>query len=244
MESTLRVLRGFKKILDGYGVVRCRAVATSAVREAENRDSFLDRVRLRTGFDVEVIDGPEENRLTYMAVRDVLSQHPMLNIGNICRGAAVEAPTSRLRGRGSLHLGNTIRSIAAANPRSCRGTPSGESSPQATHHNVIETSTREASQDATTSLRWGDARLAHRGCRAPRKRAREYASSATIPGLLRKARGERRRRAVDRFLSAALGCRDARSRLLTYAEILSASSAKRYRPETRCAPGCYGQSPR
>ena len=34
--------------------MRCRAVATSAVREADNRDSFLDRVRLRTGFDVEV----------------------------------------------------------------------------------------------------------------------------------------------------------------------------------------------
>jgi exopolyphosphatase/guanosine-5'-triphosphate,3'-diphosphate pyrophosphatase len=62
--------------MDTYGVVRYRAVATSAVREAANRDAFLDRVRLRTGIDVEVIDGTEENRLTYMAVRETLREPP------------------------------------------------------------------------------------------------------------------------------------------------------------------------
>ena len=82
MQATLRVLKGFRRIMEGYGVVRCRAVATSAVREAANRDSFLDRVRLRTGIEVEVIDGPEENRLTYMAVREVLGEHEMLRRGN------------------------------------------------------------------------------------------------------------------------------------------------------------------
>ena len=65
IEATLRALEGFRRIMDSYGVVRYRAVATSAVREANNRDSFLDRVRLRAGIDVEVIDGSEENRLTY-----------------------------------------------------------------------------------------------------------------------------------------------------------------------------------
>ena len=48
---------GFRRIMDGYGVVRYRAVATSAVREALNRDSFVDRIRLRTGIDIEIIDG-------------------------------------------------------------------------------------------------------------------------------------------------------------------------------------------
>jgi exopolyphosphatase/guanosine-5'-triphosphate,3'-diphosphate pyrophosphatase len=72
IEAALRALEGFRRIMDTYGVVRYRAVATSAVREAANRDTFLDRVRMRTGIDVEVIDGSEENRLTYMAVRDAL----------------------------------------------------------------------------------------------------------------------------------------------------------------------------
>src|SRR5204863_9300433 len=73
---------GFRRIMDTYGVIRYRAVATSAVREASNADAFLDRVRLRTGLEVEVIDGSEENRLTYLAVREHLAQHPALVDGD------------------------------------------------------------------------------------------------------------------------------------------------------------------
>src|SRR5262245_32320098 len=83
VEATLKALEGFRRIMDGYGVVRYRAVATSAVREAVNRDTFLDRVRLRTGLDVEVIDGSEENRLSYLAVREVLREHEALTRGAV-----------------------------------------------------------------------------------------------------------------------------------------------------------------
>ncbi len=82
IEATLRALDGFRQIMDSYGVVRYRAVATSAVREAINRDTFLDRVRLRTGLNVEVIDGSEENRLTYTAVREALREHEALVVGD------------------------------------------------------------------------------------------------------------------------------------------------------------------
>jgi len=72
VEAALKTLEGYRRIMDGYGVVRYRAVATSAVREAQNRETFLDRVRLRTGIEVEIIDGSEENRLSYLAVREAL----------------------------------------------------------------------------------------------------------------------------------------------------------------------------
>jgi exopolyphosphatase/guanosine-5'-triphosphate,3'-diphosphate pyrophosphatase len=81
VEAALKAMEGFRRLMDGYGVVRYRAVATSAVREAQNGDAFLDRVRTRTGLDVEVIDGSEENRLTFMAVRDRLGEHPALMEG-------------------------------------------------------------------------------------------------------------------------------------------------------------------
>jgi exopolyphosphatase/guanosine-5'-triphosphate,3'-diphosphate pyrophosphatase len=68
--------------MDTYGVVRYRAVATSAVREAQNRETFLDRIRLRTGIDVEVIDGSEENRLSYLAVRERLRDHEAMTSGD------------------------------------------------------------------------------------------------------------------------------------------------------------------
>jgi exopolyphosphatase/guanosine-5'-triphosphate,3'-diphosphate pyrophosphatase len=82
IEAALKALEGFRRIMDTYGVLRYRAVATSAVREAANSDAFLDRVRLRTGLDVEVIDGSEENRLAYIAVREELKDHPARDFGD------------------------------------------------------------------------------------------------------------------------------------------------------------------
>lgn len=78
VEATLQAIEGFRSIMDTFGVVRYRAVATSALREATNRDTVLDRIRVRTGIDVEVIDGSEENRLTYLAVRESLKAMPEL----------------------------------------------------------------------------------------------------------------------------------------------------------------------
>lgn len=42
------------------------AVATSAVREAENKDDFLKKVKKTTGIDIEVVSGTEEGRLIYL----------------------------------------------------------------------------------------------------------------------------------------------------------------------------------
>jgi exopolyphosphatase/guanosine-5'-triphosphate,3'-diphosphate pyrophosphatase len=78
IESALRALEGFRAIMSGYGAYVCRAVATSAVREARNSDTFLDRVRIRTGFDFEVISESEEIRLVYLSVRRALQEHAAL----------------------------------------------------------------------------------------------------------------------------------------------------------------------
>ena len=45
------------------------AFATSAVREARNVAKVLDLVRTETGVDLQVLAGPDESRLTFLAVR-------------------------------------------------------------------------------------------------------------------------------------------------------------------------------
>ncbi len=50
--------------LDGYAV---DAVATSAIRDAENGGAFLEQVRLRTGLDVRVLSREQEARYGYLA---------------------------------------------------------------------------------------------------------------------------------------------------------------------------------
>jgi exopolyphosphatase/guanosine-5'-triphosphate,3'-diphosphate pyrophosphatase len=51
-------------VLDGIAVV-----ATSAVRESDNRQEFLTRVKRETGWDVEVLTGEEEARRTLLGIR-------------------------------------------------------------------------------------------------------------------------------------------------------------------------------
>ncbi|MDR1177103.1 MAG: HD domain-containing protein [Treponema sp.] len=72
----LSVLRGFREILAGWGieVSRVHAIATSAIRAARNRDVFVDRVRQEAGFSLSIVEGVEENRLMYLAVRHALKQ--------------------------------------------------------------------------------------------------------------------------------------------------------------------------
>jgi exopolyphosphatase / guanosine-5'-triphosphate,3'-diphosphate pyrophosphatase len=76
IRAACETLRDFKKVMDTYEVVRYRAVATSAVRESSNSETFLDRILMSSGLEVEVIDGPEENRLTLSAVMDSLRGEP------------------------------------------------------------------------------------------------------------------------------------------------------------------------
>ena len=64
-----RPLKGFRHLMDGYGVAQVRAIATSAVREARNGDMFLDRIQARTGVAFDIINEAEESRLVFLAVR-------------------------------------------------------------------------------------------------------------------------------------------------------------------------------
>ncbi len=68
MRAAIGVLRDYRQLLDLYHVGKVRAVATSAVREAANGETFLDRVFMATRLSVEVIDTSEESRLTVSAV--------------------------------------------------------------------------------------------------------------------------------------------------------------------------------
>jgi len=72
MRAAVAVFRDYKQLLDLYRAEWVRAVATTAVREAVNVDTFLDRVFMATGLHVEVIGTSEESRLTVSAVRQVV----------------------------------------------------------------------------------------------------------------------------------------------------------------------------
>ncbi len=61
-------LKRMKEIADRRGVTRLVAVATSAMREARNGQSFARRVRHELGIPLEIIDAQREARLSWRSV--------------------------------------------------------------------------------------------------------------------------------------------------------------------------------
>jgi exopolyphosphatase/guanosine-5'-triphosphate,3'-diphosphate pyrophosphatase len=65
IERTLATLRDYRKVIDDLGVERVRATATSASRDASNRDDFFGPAERTLGVRPELIPGEQEARLEY-----------------------------------------------------------------------------------------------------------------------------------------------------------------------------------
>ena len=66
VERTLACLRDYRAILDEHGVERVRVAATSASRDAANRDEFFDAVEEVVGVRPELLSGDEEGRMSFL----------------------------------------------------------------------------------------------------------------------------------------------------------------------------------
>ncbi len=95
LARTLAACTEFAAVLEDAGVERLRFVATSAARDARNRDDFYDGVRARLGVEAEVISGAEEAQLSFdgalAALPDAASPALVMDIG----GGSTELVTGR-----------------------------------------------------------------------------------------------------------------------------------------------------
>ncbi len=69
----IEALRRFKSLSERTGCDAVIAVATSAVREAENGGEFVRVIRDETGIEMQVIRGDEEARLIFLGARSALN---------------------------------------------------------------------------------------------------------------------------------------------------------------------------
>jgi len=80
IDRTIDVLREYRDVIDRHGATRIRMAATSASRDAANRDEFFSAVRDTLGIEPELLSGIEEGRLSFAGATADLdrSQGPFL----------------------------------------------------------------------------------------------------------------------------------------------------------------------
>jgi len=131
-EDCVSAVQSFRRVMQEYGILQpsqIRAIASSAVREASNREEFLDRMMVATGIQVTVIEEAEVNRLTYRAVRPALDKLPFFRRSDTLvvevGGGSTEAlmfhrgkvTSSHMYRLGSLRLVKSVEEFAVSRRR-------------------------------------------------------------------------------------------------------------------------------
>lgn len=86
----LETLKHFSELLQEYGVERCIAIGTAALRTANNGRDFIQQVKVTTGIQIELISGDREAQLIHNGVIHAVplteTPHLIMDIG----GGSVE----------------------------------------------------------------------------------------------------------------------------------------------------------
>ncbi|MEW9554213.1 exopolyphosphatase [Nonomuraea sp. NPDC050783] len=77
LDRTFKAMRAYRELIDRHGASAIRVVATSATRDAANREEFVAGVREIFGVEPEVVSGAEEAELSFTgATRGLLRLSP------------------------------------------------------------------------------------------------------------------------------------------------------------------------
>jgi exopolyphosphatase / guanosine-5'-triphosphate,3'-diphosphate pyrophosphatase len=134
LARTLDTIAGYHDVWREHGVEHVRIAATSAVRDASDRDRFFDGVRDITGVDAEVITGDEEARTAYLGASrgvDVARPLTVLDIGGGSTELIVGTAEDTVGGAVSLQLG-----CVRLTERVLTGDPPGPDAMAAASHEI------------------------------------------------------------------------------------------------------------
>jgi exopolyphosphatase/guanosine-5'-triphosphate,3'-diphosphate pyrophosphatase len=107
-DRAIASIRRLRALADALGAREVIAKATSAIRTAANGPELIDRIEAETGVEVEVINGNEEARLVFAAIRASVVLEPAPALCMDVGGGSVEimiGDAAGLRWATSLALG-------------------------------------------------------------------------------------------------------------------------------------------
>jgi exopolyphosphatase/guanosine-5'-triphosphate,3'-diphosphate pyrophosphatase len=131
LERTFAAAGDYASLIRGHGARKIRFVATSATRDARNREDFVDGIREVLGVEPEVISGDEEAALSFAGASSVLpsrGEEPVLvvdlgggstefvlgNASGVIAAKSVDIGCVRMTERHLLNDPPTAEQIAAA----------------------------------------------------------------------------------------------------------------------------------
>lgn len=79
LDKTCEILRGFLNKIEEYGIEQIDTFATTAIREASNREYILDQIYVKTGLNVRVLENTEEKVYIYKSVCKSIEEHKKFN---------------------------------------------------------------------------------------------------------------------------------------------------------------------
>jgi exopolyphosphatase / guanosine-5'-triphosphate,3'-diphosphate pyrophosphatase len=100
----------FREVIDRLGAAEVVAVATSAMRDAENGPAFRDEIRDRFDIDARTISGDEEARLTFLGAtsgREADAETLVIDIG----GGSTEYVTGQAGSDPGFHVSTRMGSV-------------------------------------------------------------------------------------------------------------------------------------
>jgi exopolyphosphatase / guanosine-5'-triphosphate,3'-diphosphate pyrophosphatase len=110
MDRVVEAIAVYREIIDRLGAERVVALATSAMRDAENGPQFRDFLKQRFGIDARTISGDEEARLTFLgATSDRNDDHEsvVIDIG----GGSTEYVVGRPGRDPNFHISTQMGSV-------------------------------------------------------------------------------------------------------------------------------------
>lgn len=122
MNRTIGALRNMAEICRGYEAEEIVALATAAVRDADNGREFVERARRESGIAFDVVSGLEEARVIFLGVREALPPSDAATVFIDIGGGSTEV-TAEVPGRephfdsmrmGCVRLTNTFPRLSTA----------------------------------------------------------------------------------------------------------------------------------
>lgn len=112
-------LHGFGQVMSEYGASQCRTIATSALREAQNRAYVADQLKIQNRIDLEILEEGTETALLVSEVQRILPKRKgnllVAYIGTGSVGVTLAGPEGVLFSQtlptGSLKMGDMFRAV-------------------------------------------------------------------------------------------------------------------------------------